>query len=85
MGVVFLRDGSEHPQVARRFSLTADLIAGSVPVVGEVWAQGQSRLARAASLALVGDLVSILLAEEEGIDPVPVDVIEDLKSRLAEE
>lgn len=85
MGVVFLRDGGEHPQVARRFSLTADLIAGSVPVVGEVWAQGQSRLARVASLALVGDLVSILLAEEEGIDPVPIDVIEHLKSRLAEE
>ena len=83
--VLLLRDGDEHPQVARRFSLTADLISGSVPVVGEVWSQGDSRLARVASLSLVGDLVSVFLAEQEGIDAVPVDVIEDLKARLSEE
>jgi glucose/mannose-6-phosphate isomerase len=85
LGVVLLRDAEEHPQVARRFVLTAELIAGNVPVVGEVWSQGNSRLARVASLALVGDIFSVFLAERDGIDPVPVDVIEDLKIRLTEE
>jgi glucose/mannose-6-phosphate isomerase len=85
VGIVLLRDRDEHPQVKRRFALTTSLISGSVPVVGEVWSQGDSRLARVASLALIGDLVSVFLAEQEGVDPVPVDIIEDLKGLLNEE
>ncbi len=85
VGIVLLRDRDEHSQVKRRFALTTSLISGSVPVVGEVWSQGDSRLARVAGLALVGDLVSVFLAEQEGVDPVPVDIIEDLKGLLDEE
>jgi glucose/mannose-6-phosphate isomerase len=85
VGIVHLRDRDEHPQVNRRFALTTSLISGGVPVVGEVWSQGESALARVASLALVGDLVSVHLAEQEGVDPVPVDIIEDLKVLLDEE
>jgi len=85
VGIVLLRDREEHPQVQRRFPLTTSLISGSVPVIGEVWTQGESRLARIAGLALVGDMVSVDLAEQEGIDPVPVDVIEHLKVLLNEE
>ena len=85
LGIILLRDRDEHAQVKRRFALTTSLISGSVPVVGEVWSQGESRLARAAGLALVGDLVSVFLAEQEGVDPVPVDIIEDLKGLLNEE
>jgi glucose/mannose-6-phosphate isomerase len=84
-GIVLLRDRDEHAQVQRRFALTTNLISASVPVVGEVWSQGESRLARIAGLALVGDLVSVYLAEQEGIDPIPVDVIEHLKGMLNEE
>jgi len=85
VGVVLLRDRDEHPQVGRRFALTTNLIAEKVPVVGEVWSQGDSRVARIASLALIGDLASVHLAEQEGIDPVPVEVIEHLKVLLNEE
>jgi len=85
MGIVYLRDRDEHPQVKRRFALTAGLISRSVPVVGEVWSQGESRLARMAGLALIGDIVSIQLAEQEGVDPVPVEIIEHLKVLLNEE
>ena len=85
VGIVSLRDRDEHPQVQRRFALTASLIAGSVPAIGEVWSQGESRLARMASLALIGDMLSVQLAEQEGVDPVPVEVIEHLKVLLNEE
>lgn len=85
VGIVLLRDRDEHPQVQRRFALTRQLIEGDVPVVGEAWSQGQSRLARIAGLALIGDLVSVYLAEQEGVDPVPVAVIEHLKVLLDEE
>ena len=85
IGIVNLRDRDEHPQVQRRFALTTSLIAGSVRAIGEVWSQGESRLARMAGLALIGDMVSVQLAEQEGVDPVPVEVIEHLKVLLNEE
>ena len=85
IGIVLLRDRDEHPQVNRRFGLTTSLISSGVPVIGEAWSQGESRLARAASLAFIGDLLSVHLAEQEGVDPVPVDIIENLKVLLDEE
>lgn len=85
VGIVNLRDRDEHPQVQRRFDLTTSLISEGVPAIGEVWSQGESRLARMAGLALIGDMVSIHLAEQEGVDPVPVEVIEHLKVLLNEE
>ena len=85
VGIVLLRDRDEHRQVKRRFGLTSELISGSVPVIGEVRSQGESRLARMAGLALIGDVVSVRLAEQEGVDPVPVEIIEHLKALLNEE
>lgn len=85
VGIVLLRDQDEHPQVKRRFGLTSSLISSSVPVIGEVWSQGESRLARMAGLALIGDIISIRLAEQEGVDPMPVEIIENLKDLLNEE
>lgn len=83
-GIVLLRDRDEHPQIRRRFEVSADLIKRGVAVAGEVWSQGDSLLARMASLALVGDLTSVYLAEQAGIDAVPVETIEQLKQRLKE-
>ncbi len=85
VGIVNLRDRDEHPQVKRRFALTTGLISSSVPVIGEVWSQGESRLARIAGLTLIGDILSVHLAEQEDVDPMPVEIIEQLKVSLNEE
>ena len=82
IGIVHLRDRDEHPQVVRRFAETADLTP--TPMVGEVFSQGTHRLARLLSLTTVGDLVSLFLAERDGVDPVEVDVLIELKRRLKE-
>jgi glucose/mannose-6-phosphate isomerase len=84
VGVVMLRDDSEPPRVAARFQPTSLLLGGGATIVGEVWAQGTSRLARLASLAVVGDLVSLRLARMAGVDPVAVDAIQQLKQTLGE-
>lgn len=83
VGVVFLHDPDEHPRVAVRADLTAELMAG-VRIAGRVEARGAGTLARLFSLVVVGDLVSVALAEAAGVDPMPVEVIEDLKRRLAQ-
>ncbi len=85
VGVVTLRDRHESSRLAARFAPTLEQLERGASVAGEVWAQGDSPLARLASLAVVGDLVSLALARDAGVDPVPVDAIEALKRRLTEQ
>jgi glucose/mannose-6-phosphate isomerase len=83
IGVVFLHDSGDHPRVKLRARLTRELMTPAVALAGEVSSAGEGVLARLFSLTVVGDLVSVGLAERAGVDPVPVAVIEDLKRRLA--
>jgi len=83
IGVVFLHDAGDHPRIALRARLTRELITPTTTVAADVSSLGVGVLARLFSLTIVGDLVSVGLAERAGIDPAPVAVIEDLKKRLA--
>ncbi len=85
VGVVTLCDREAHPRVALRARLTTESIEGRVAVAGEVEAQGESALARLFSLFVIGDLVSVSVAERAGVDPMTVEPIAALKRRLAEE
>ncbi|HXW33742.1 MAG TPA: bifunctional phosphoglucose/phosphomannose isomerase [Acidimicrobiales bacterium] len=80
--LVNLRHDAEHPQVVRRFDLVREWMAEVVADVIDVHAQGEGDLAQLLDLILIGDFVSLHLAEREGIDPGPVPVLEDLKVRL---
>ncbi len=85
VGVVVLRDASDHDRVGQRISYTRQLTQDAVPWVGEVDSVGSSTLARLVSLTVVGDLMSWMLAERLGVDPVPVATIEKLKKLLAKD
>ena len=80
--LVELRHDEEHPQELRRFELVRDLMAEVVHDVVEVRAVGEGPLAQLFDLTLVGDFVSLHLAAQEGIDPGPVPVLDDLKRAL---
>jgi glucose/mannose-6-phosphate isomerase len=81
--LVELHHDEEHPQEARRFDLVRDLLAEVVHEVVQVQAVGDGPLAQLFDLTLLGDFVSLHLAAQEGIDPGPVPVLEDLKAALA--
>ena len=81
--VIALRDADDHPQVAKRFEATRDLIAPRVGGWTEVASEGRSRLARMLSLVQLGDAVSFWLAVRKGEDPTPVETIQALKKTLA--
>jgi glucose/mannose-6-phosphate isomerase len=83
--IVCLRDQEEPPSVSARFRHTEALTSSHVRWVGEVWSQGESRLERLVSLVAMGDLLSLELARRAGVDPVPVEAIENLKQLLAKE
>lgn len=84
VGAVFLRDPLDHPQVAKRMDLTWESMAGKVKLAGDVIAHGSGPVARFFSLAAVGDVASVAMAQRLGVDPTPVATIERFKQRLAE-
>jgi glucose/mannose-6-phosphate isomerase len=84
LGIVALTDLADHPRVRDRLAHSRALTEAVVPWVAEVAAEGDTPLARLVSLVVMGDLVSLMLAETAGVDPVPVDTIEKLKKLLTE-
>jgi glucose/mannose-6-phosphate isomerase len=83
ISLVLLRDRDEHPQVARRAEVSAELARErDVPVL-QLQAEGTSAFARLASLVGLTDYASTYLALAQGLDPTPVDAITALKQRIA--
>jgi glucose/mannose-6-phosphate isomerase len=83
MSLVMLRHDGEHPQVGRRFELTADLLRPLVADVIEVRAQGEGDLAQLLDLIYFGDYVSLWLAADAGIDPGPIEALMWMKTQLS--
>jgi glucose/mannose-6-phosphate isomerase len=80
---MFLDDPSLDARLLRRVELTAQLIAERGAQVEITSARGDSPLERTLSLVLLGDLVSVYVAALDGVDPTPVDTIQQLKAALA--
>jgi glucose/mannose-6-phosphate isomerase len=79
---VLLEDADQHPRLRRRFELTARTIASAGAEVVRVQTQGEGRVARLLWATMLGDLVSLALAEACGVDPLPVEAIEGFKAAL---
>lgn len=80
---IFLRDREDHPSVSRRMEINQSILRDKGLTVHECWSRGESRLARLFSLIYLGDYTSYYLALLYGIDPTPVEIIEELKRELA--
>ncbi|MEA2494040.1 MAG: glucose/mannose-6-phosphate isomerase [Thermoleophilaceae bacterium] len=81
---VVLETKEEHERMARRFEVTAEVMDATGLSSVRARARGESCTAQVMSLVLLGDLVSVYLAVLRGVDPSPVDEIENLKARLSE-
>lgn len=81
--LVLLRHDHEHPQVARRMELVAEISDEVVADVLSVRAKGEGELAQLLDLVLLGDLVTLQMAADAQVDPGPVPVLDDIKLRLA--
>jgi glucose/mannose-6-phosphate isomerase len=81
--LVNVRHDFEHPQVMHRFNLTAELLDEVVSSVESVQAEGEGELAQLLDLILIGNLTSLHMAFQAGIDPGPIPAQEQMKSALA--
>ncbi|HEX2096459.1 MAG TPA: bifunctional phosphoglucose/phosphomannose isomerase [Solirubrobacterales bacterium] len=82
LSVVLLEDGDQDPREQRRFELTAQTIEAEGVPVERVATEGETRTERLLSGVILGDLVSLALAEKRGVDPLPIEAIADLKDAL---
>ena len=82
MVLVLLRDAGEHERVGHRFEITQRLTESSFSKVHELHSEGDSVLARLLSLVFVTQLASIYVGLAQGVDPGPVEVIQELKAEL---
>lgn len=82
LAAVFLEDREQHPRERRRFELTAQAIEADGATVIRIETAGKSRTERLLWAVMLGDLVSLAVAERRGVDPLPVEAIEGLKAAL---
>lgn len=82
--VFMLRDEGDHPKIRKRMNIVKSLIERCGTEVHDVHSMGERPLERMLSLIQLGDFVSYYLAVLNGVDPTPVDVIEQLKRSLTE-
>lgn len=81
LAAVFLEDCDQHPRERRRFELTASAAGGAASAL-RFETIGETRVERLLWAVVLGDLVSLALAERRGVDPVPVEAIERLKQEM---
>ena len=82
LSAVFLEDRDQHPRECRRFELTAAAVAAAGAEVVRIETAGETRVARLLWATMLGDLVSVKLAEARGVDPLPVEALDALKGAL---
>jgi glucose/mannose-6-phosphate isomerase len=82
LAAIFLEDRDQHPRERRRFELTAKAVEPHAAAVIRHETEGETRTDRLLHTVMLGDLVSIELANARGVDPMPVEGIERFKTEL---
>lgn len=80
--VILLRDEDDNFKMQKRIKATKEVIKKSGVNISELLIKGENYLTRIFSAINIGDWTSFYLALEYGIDPGPVDAIEELKDRI---
>jgi hypothetical protein len=77
-----LRSSNENPQVNKRFELTKEIIGDEVNITEIDNISSANIISNLFHLTLIGDLVSVYMAENLNIDPYNINSIERLKKLL---
>jgi glucose/mannose-6-phosphate isomerase len=83
LAAVMLEDCDQHPRERRRFELTAELAGEGASAVVRVETVGETRVERLLWATLLGDLVSLEVADGLGVDPEKVEAIDRIKEGMA--
>jgi len=80
--ILILLRGDDHKKIDNRFEFTKELVGSKVDTIDVRNISSDNLIIDLFHLVLVGDLVSVKLAEHLDIDPFNIDAIENLKKKL---
>ncbi len=81
-GGMFLLDRDQTERERQRQGLTSEAIERTGASVFSVETRGETPSERLFWAVMLGDLISVNIADQRGLDPVPVNQIQDFKKRL---
>jgi glucose/mannose-6-phosphate isomerase len=84
MSAIFLEDRDQHPRVRQRFELTASMIEPAAHYVTRIETEGESRTGRLLWAVMLGDLLSLRLADKRDVDPGPTEMLDRMKESLGQ-
>ena len=82
--LIFLRSPKENSQISKRFELTKEIIGDKVNISEIENISSHNIISNLFHLTLIGDLVSVYIAENLDIDVYDITAIENLKKLLKE-
>ena len=80
--ILILLRGDDHKKIDNRFEFTKELIGSKVDTIDVRNISSENLIKDLFHLVLIGDLVSVNLADQLDIDPFNIDAIENLKKKL---
>ena len=80
--ILILLRGDDHEKIDNRFEFTKELIGSKVDTIDVRNISSDNLIIDLFHLVLIGDLVSVDLANQLDIDPFDIEAIEDLKKKL---
>ena len=80
--ILILLRGDDHEKIDNRFEFTKELIGSKVDTIDVRNISSDNLIINLFHLVLIGDLVSVNLANQLNIDPFNIDAIENLKKKL---
>jgi glucose/mannose-6-phosphate isomerase len=81
--LVLLADPGEHAQVTRRRTASAELASERGIRVSELPMEGEHPVPRFASVVQLIDYATVYLGIASGVDPTPIEIIQELKERIS--
>ena len=80
--ILILLRGDDHKKIDNRFEITKELIGSKVDILDVRNISSENLIKDLLHLVVIGDLVSVELANQLKIDPFNIDAIENLKKKL---
>jgi glucose/mannose-6-phosphate isomerase len=81
--VILFRNDSDYSRTQKRMEISKEVIQKYTNTHFEVWSKGKDAIEKSFYLIVLGDWISIYLAELLEVDPVEIKVINHLKGELA--
>lgn len=78
---IYLKSQFMHPRIGRRMEIMEELLKNKIPFFS-VELKGKDHLQEVWDAVLIGDYASYYLAKAYGIDPAPVEMVEEFKKKL---